>query len=99
MLPVSNELTIAGVPLNDKEGVVLKFVPVIVTIAPTEPLEGVNPVIVGVDSTAKLLLLRTVTPLTVTDIFPDVAPAGTVAVIVVAVEAVATAGVLLNFTK
>jgi len=99
MLPVLDEFTKAGVPLKETEGVVLKFVPVIVMMAPTEPLEGLNPVMVGGDSTTKLLLLRTVTPLTATDIFPDVAPAGTVTVMVVLVEAVTTAEVLLNFTK
>jgi hypothetical protein len=39
-----------------------------------------------------------VTPLTVIDIFPEVAPGGTVVVILLAVDAVTTAVVLLNFT-
>lgn len=98
MLVVVDEFTIAGIPLKDTEGVVLKFVPDIVTMAPSEPLEGLNPVIVGVDKTTKLFVLRTVTPLTVTEIFPEVAPAGTVVVILPVVEAVTTAVVLLNFT-
>jgi hypothetical protein len=98
MVVVVDEFTVASIPLNVTEGVVLKFVPVRVTIAPSEPLDGLNPVKVGVANTTKLLVLTTVTPLTVTEILPDVAPAGTVAVILLVVEAVTIAVVLLNFT-
>ncbi len=98
MLVVVDEFMVAGIPLNATEGVVLKFVPEIITIAPSEPLEGLKPVIVGVDKTTKLLELNTVTPLTFTEIFPDVAPAGTEVVMLFAFEAVTTAVVLLNFT-
>ena len=98
ILLVVDEFTVAGIPLNETEGVVLKFVPVIVTMAPSEPLEGLNPIIVGVDRTTKLFVLRTVTPLTVTEIFPEVAPEGTVVVRLPVLEAVTTAVVLLNFT-
>jgi hypothetical protein len=98
MVVAVDEFTVANIPLNVTEGVVLKFVPVRVTIAPSEPLDGLNPVKVGVAKTTKLAVLTMVTPLTVTEIFPDVAPAGTVAVILLVVEAVTTAVVLLNFT-
>jgi hypothetical protein len=98
MVVVDDEFTLANIPLNVTEGAVLKFVPVRVTIAPSEPLDGLNPVKVGVAKTTKLAVLTMVTPLTVTEIFPDVAPAGTVAVILLVVEAVTTAVVLLNFT-
>jgi hypothetical protein len=98
MLVVVKEETEAGVPLNDTVGVVLKLVPVIVTIAPTAPLAGLNPVNVGVDRITKLLELSTVTPLTVTEIFPVVAPTGTLTVMELVDDAVTTAVVLLNLT-
>lgn len=79
-------------------GVGLKFCPLIKTVAPTAPLSGVNPVIAGDDSTLKLVPLVIVIPLTVIEIGPDVAPAGTVAVIVVAVEAVTVAEIPLKET-
>lgn len=77
---------------------VLKFVPVIVTVVPTLPDVGVNDVIVGMAPTVtvKLVALVAVFPPTVTVIFPVVAPAGTVVVIEVAVLAVTTAVVPLN---
>ena len=98
MLVVVDEFIVADIPLNATEGVVLKFVPEMVTMAPTEPLEGLRPVMVGVDKTTKLFELKTVTPLTFTEIFPNVAPAGTEVVMLFVLEAVTTAVVLLNFT-
>ncbi len=95
---VVNEVTAAVVPLNDIAGVVLKFVPVMMTIAPTAPLVGLKLVTVGVDRITKLLVLKTVTPLTVTEILPEVEPAGTKAVMLLVVEAVIMAVVLLNLT-
>jgi hypothetical protein len=95
---VVNELTDAVTPLKDTVGVVLKFVPVMVTIAPSAPLVGLKPLTVGVDRITKLLVLKMVTPLTVTEIFPEVAPGGTKAVMLLVVEAVITAVVLLNLT-
>ena len=94
-------VTVAVVPLNVTTlfaGVVLKFVPEIVTVAPTAPLPGVNEVNVGVGSTVKVEALVKVSPLTITCIFPDVAPAGTVAVNEEAVAAVTIAFVPLNLT-
>lgn len=77
---VDAELGVAAVvPLNLTvllAAVALKFVPVIVTVAPTAPLVGVKLVILGV--TVKLLLLVPVSPPTVTLIVPVVAPLGTV---------------------
>jgi len=61
-----------------------KLVPVMLTVAPTAPLAGVKLLSVGVGRTSKFELLVTVTPLEVTDIGPSIAPAGTVAVILVA---------------
>lgn len=90
--------TEANLPLNETEGVVLKFVPVIVTNVPTAPVFGLKSVKVGEAKTVKLVALEIVTPLTVIEIFPVVAPAGTLAVMLFVVEAVTVAVVLLNFT-
>lgn len=101
MLVEVEAVTTAATPLNSTtllDGVVLKLFPEIITVAPTAPLVGLNPVIDGVGSTVKSLILVTVTPLTVTEIFPEVAPAGTVVVMLLVVEAVMTAVVLLNLT-
>jgi hypothetical protein len=77
---------------------VLKFVPEIITVAPTAPLIGLKLVIVGVGSTLKLDPLVIVTPLVVTMIGPSLAPAGTEVVMLVAPEAVTNAVTPLNFT-
>ena len=101
MLVVVDDVTTAATPLNSTSllpGVVLKFVPVIVIEAPTAPLEGLNPVMVGVAKTVKFETLNIVTPLTVTEILPEVAPAGTVVVILLFVDEVTVAVVPLNFT-
>ncbi len=61
-----------------------------VTTEFTAPLTGVKLVIVGIDNTVKFTELKTVTPVsaTVTDSGPVEAPVGTIAVILVVVEAV-----------
>jgi hypothetical protein len=102
------DVTVAAVPLNFTTlfaGVVLKFVPVIVTSSPTYPVEsagspdaGVNDVSVGGMTTIKSSVDVTVIPLILTEISPVVDPAGTVTERVVAVEAVTVAAVLLNLT-
>jgi hypothetical protein len=79
-------LTMARVPLNLTTGEAPKLVPNTVTVAPTAPLIGLKLVIVGEGSTIKLVVLSRVRPLTVTEIGPLVAPAGTVVVIDVVVE-------------
>lgn len=98
ILDVVEVVTEANVPLNDTVGMVMKFVPVIVTTVPTAPLVGLKPVTVGEDNTVKLAALVMVTPLTVIEILPVVAPAGTLAVMLLVVDAVTVADVLLNFT-
>ncbi len=98
ILDVVDVLTEANVPLNETEGVVSKRVPVIVTAVPTAPLVGLKPVTVGENNTVKLVALEMVTPLTVIEILPVVAPAGTLAVMLLSVDAVTVAGILLNFT-
>jgi hypothetical protein len=74
------------------------LVPLSVTVAPTAPLVGLNPVKVGVPNTTKLVVLVTVTPLTVTEIGPVVAPPGTRVVMVVDVDASTAANTPLNRT-
>jgi hypothetical protein len=94
-------LTTAAVPLKNTAlfaGVVLKLVPVIVTVAPTAPLPGLNDVKVGVGKTVKEEALVMVTPLTVTEMFPVVEPAGTIVVNVVVVAALTRAVVPLKET-
>jgi hypothetical protein len=78
--------------------VLLKLVPDIITLAPTAPLVGLNPVIEGEGMTVKLEGLVTIIPRSVMVIGPEVAPTGTVAVILVNDDAVTVAMVLLNFT-
>ena len=68
-----------GSPLKRTSKVPVKFVPLIVTAAPTRPLVGVKLAIVGGTSTVKLLALVAVPSGAVTEIGPVVAPAGTVA--------------------
>ena len=64
----------ALVPLNFTAVAPVKFVPVIVTLAPAGPLAGVKLVIVGGTGTVKLLALVAVPPGVVTLIGPVVAP-------------------------
>lgn len=90
--------TTAGVPLNSTAGGAIKFVPVMVTVVPTPAAVGLKLVIVGDGNMLKLPVLKIVTPLTVMEILPEVAPAGTAVVILEEVDAVTTAIVLLNLT-
>ena len=70
---------VAAVPLNATAVAPVKFVPLIVTLAPTNPLVGAKLVIVGGLNTVKLLALVAVPPGVVTLTGPVVAPVGTVA--------------------
>ena len=72
-------MKLAVLPLNVTAVAPVKFVPLIVTLVPTGPLVGVKVVIVGGNSTVKLLALVAVPPGVVTPSGPVVAPAGTVA--------------------
>jgi hypothetical protein len=74
-----------------------KFVPVIVTDAPTAPDVGDRFVMLGVGINVKLTPLLAM-PFTVTTTLPVVAPVGTVATIDVAVQLVGVAVVPLNVT-
>ena len=70
----------AVVPLNATAVAPVKFVPLIVTLVPVDPLVGVKLVIVGALAlTLKLVALVAVPPGVVTLTGQVVAPAGTVA--------------------
>jgi len=73
-----------------------KFCPAMVTVAPIAPAFGVKLVMLGANVTVNGTPIDG-TPPAVTTTFPVVAPAGTVAVMEVAVHAVVVAVVLLNF--
>jgi hypothetical protein len=72
------------VPLNATEVAPVRFVPVMTTLAPTAPLAGANPEIVGDGITVKPPALVTAPMGVVTPSGPIVAPDGTTAVICVA---------------
>ncbi|HLO25550.1 MAG TPA: hypothetical protein VK187_05510, partial [Geobacteraceae bacterium] len=96
-------VTTAVVPLNMTTllaGVVLKLVPVMVTVVPTGPWEGVKLAIVGAAAavTVKLIGEVPVRIPTVTVIVPVVAPVGTIVTIWVEVELVTIAFCPLNLT-
>jgi hypothetical protein len=77
--------------------VVPKFVPAIVTNAPTGPELGVRLVMAGVSRTVKLTPALA-TPFTITTTLPVVAPAGTGTLIEVLAQAVGVPSVPLNVT-
>jgi hypothetical protein len=100
MLVALQLVTVAVVPLNltvPEPWLDPKFVPVIVTEAPTAPVVGERLVMLGAETTVKLFPLLAVLE-TVTTTFPVVAPVGTVATMLVALQVVAVAEVPLNFT-
>jgi hypothetical protein len=91
---------VAVVPLNVTvlaATVVPKFVPVMVTEAPTAPEVGDKLVILGAATTVKVFPLLA-TPATMTTTLPVVAPVGTVTASVVAVALVTVAAVPLKVT-
>jgi hypothetical protein len=93
-------VTVASVPLNltvPVPCVAPKFVPVNVTGVPVGPLVVDKLVMLGAETTVKLLPLL-FTPLANTTTLPVVAPLGTVTAIVVAFQLVTVASVPLNLT-
>ena len=72
---------VAAVPLKLTAVAPFSPVPVIVTVPPIGPDEGVKLVIVGTGATVKLLALVAVPPAVLTSSFPEVAPGGTRALI------------------
>ena len=100
MLVALQLVTVAAVPLNLtvlEPWLDPKFVPVMVTDAPTAPVVGERLVMLGADTTVKLDPLL-FTPLANTITFPVVAPLGTVVAMLVALQLVTVAVVPLNFT-
>ncbi len=100
ILPALQLVGVAAVPLNFTVLVpwlVPKFAPVIVTDIPTAPDVGERLVIFGAGTTVKLTPLLALLE-TVTTTFPVVAPGGTVATILVALQLVVLAIVPLNLT-
>src|SRR5207245_2665872 len=75
-----------------------KFAPAIVTEAPTNPDVGFRLVMLGPAAVTVKLTPLLATPPTVTTTLPVVAPAGTGATMLVALQLVAAATVPLNFT-
>src|SRR5438309_10240284 len=100
MLVALHVETVAVVPLNLTvlfPCVPPKFAPAIVTDALTAPVFGVRLVTLGVPATVKAFPALA-TPDTVTTTLPEVALDGTVAVMLVAVQAVTAAVTPLNLT-
>jgi len=100
MLVALQLVTVAVVPLNftvPLPWVAPKFVPVIVTAAPTAPVVTDRLVMCGATSTVKVTPLLG-DPETVTTTLPVVAPLGTVAAMLVALQLVTVPVVPLNFT-
>lgn len=88
---------VAAVPLNVTVPVEPKFVPVIVTDVPTPPEVGERLVMLGVAKTVKVTPLLAWAP-TVTTTLPVLAPLGTGATMVFALQLVGVAVVPLNVT-
>jgi hypothetical protein len=100
MLLALQAVAVAVVPLNFTvlvPCVAPKFVPATTIDEPTAPLFGVRLVMLGGVKTVKFTPLLP-TPFTVTTTLPVVDPAGTVAVMLLALHAVAVAVVPLNVT-
>jgi len=92
---------VAVVPLNFTvlvPCVAPKFAPAIVTDAPTNPDVGFRLVMLGVGTVTVKLTPLLAAPPTVTTTFPVVAPAGTVALMLVALQAVGVAATPLSLT-
>jgi hypothetical protein len=90
---------VAATPLKRTSVVPVKFVPVMVTDAPTGPDAGEKLVMVGGRMTTKLVRLVAVPPGPVTLMGPVVAPTGTVAVMVSESTMLKTALTPLNRTS
>jgi hypothetical protein len=94
-------LNVAATPLKVTLVAAVRFVPVIVTVVPTGPKVGANEVIVGAAATivtSKVCELQSLPPGVVTQIFPVIAPVGTVAVIFVGESTVKFAETPWNVT-
>src|SRR5256712_10882176 len=101
MLVTLQLVAVAAVPLNVTvlvPCVAPKFAPAIVTEVPTNPDVGFKLVMLGAGTVTVKLTALLATPPTVTTTFPVVAPAGTGATMLVALQLVAVAAIPLNVT-
>jgi hypothetical protein len=101
MLIALQLVAVAAIPLNVTVLVPCaapKFTPEIVTGVPTTPDTGFKLVMLGAGTVTVKLTPLLATPPTVTTTLPDVAPAGTVATMLVALQLVVVAAVPLNVT-
>jgi len=101
MLVALQLVGVAAVPLNLTvllPCVAPKFAPVIVTAVPTTPDAGLKLVMLGAATVTVKLSPLLATPPTVTTTFPVVAPVGTGATMLVALQLVGVAAVPLNVT-
>jgi len=101
ILPALQLVTVATIPLNFTVLVPCaapKFVPLIVTGVPTNPVTGFRFVMLGTGTVTVNAAPLLATPPTVTTTLPVVAPTGTGATILVALQLVGTALVPLNLT-
>src|SRR5437016_7913170 len=98
MLVALQLVVLAAVPLKVTVPVVPKLAPVMVTAAPTGPEVGFRLVIVGAEEVTVKLTPLLATPPTVTTTLPVVAPPGTDATMLVALQLVVLAGVPLEVT-
>jgi hypothetical protein len=101
MLVALQPVGVAVVPLNFTvlvPWVAPKFAPLIATEVPTSPDVGFRLVMLGAGTVTVKLTPLLATPPTVTTTLPVVAPAGTVATMLVALQLVGVAAAPLNFT-
>src|SRR5438132_1513884 len=98
MLVALQLVVLAVVPLKVTVPVVPKLVPVMVTAVPTGPVVGFSLVMAGADEVTVKFTPLLATPPTVTTTFPVVAPLGTDATMLVALQLVVLAAVPLKVT-
>jgi hypothetical protein len=101
MLVALQLVGVAATPLNFTvlvPCVAPKFAPLIVTDTPTNPDVGLKLDMLGAGTATVKVTPLLATPPTVTTTFPVVAPAGTVAAMLVALQLVAVAAIPLNVT-
>src|SRR5438132_3587402 len=99
MLVALQLVVLAVVPLKVTVPVVPKLVPVMVTAVPTGPVVGFRLVMAGAGEVTVKFTPLLATPPTVTTTFPVVAPLGTDATMLVALQLVVLAAVPLTVTE
>jgi len=97
IVPELLTVNVAALPANETAVAPVKFVPLIVTPAPNEPVAGVKEAMAGI-TVKRVVVTKGPLPDVVTVMGPVVAPAGTVVVIVPEGLTVKAAGTPLNET-